>query len=716
MLVLKELPTGLVYKLHDGDDPHGMMGVMLRDASPHINRGRMSCRVRISRQTPDRSRDVVVSKGGIFLEHQANPVVCLSHNKNYVCGMAESNLGQYTVHVSKDGEGVDAETYFSQHSELGEQSFRLIENKVLRGASIGFLPVGLVTKSHAGGNLYSQWRLVEYSHLPLPDHPDCLVEAVFKGLDNKPLCGPLMDILKPMCPERPESVVSGFQSEVTIDGRKYVAVDFGLPVTKGHDSPKRGCVMVPLSGTAAQAVLNAGKSIADDDLAEDGRETDPHVTVRYGFMPSVEASEVERIALPYGPIGFTLGHTGVFAGSEHDVVYFTVNPNKSDGLVPSSPVSGVPTAVYPSSDRALWELHEALGDLSHEDTHPTYIAHACIAYVKPGLGEKYAKMIGYPRSGIGCFATELAYSSAGKERSIIPLVGTKSLKAKLNTSAIKSATVERQPAPTVHKTYLQRMRTKAMNPEDDDTLAGAAAPEQVDDTLPPDPSEVPADPNADPAADVDGMTDTMKPFAQLCHTAHEQLMQIMQGLDAGLSDTEHPQAGKMADKVKAALGKAIATVQAAYSDYQQAHTDQPDIPGAEAAPEGLDSDDDDDEIPDDDDDSELDTGDEVDDDEEDEPKSKEKAWAQYAVKSFQGYWDYIHTKAFAGDKPAMDDAARLLAEVAKDKQQPLPRRQKANVIAKRLRGGLVTKAADDWSGIKLEDLATLQKQVAAIAS
>jgi hypothetical protein len=272
-------------------------------------------------------------------------------------------------------------------------------------------------------------------------------------------------------------------------------------------------------------------------------------------------------------------------------------------------------------------------------------------------------------------------------------------------------------APPITKTYLQRMRIKAMNPEDDDTLNGAAGADQmpVDDTVPPDPNAPPVDPNADPSAeDMDGMTDQMKPFAQMCHTAHEQLLQITQGLEAALGDTEHPGAAKMAEKVKAAVGKAMATVTAAFGDYKNAHPDQPDIPGAEVAPEGLD-DESEDEIPDDDEDTDddVDAGDEIEEDEDDtddEPKPKEKAWAQYSVKCLQNYWDYINSKAFAGDKPAMDAAAALLAKVAADKKHPL--RNEARVVVKQLRGGIVTKAAtatdDGWGSFTPEDLKVLQ--------
>lgn len=212
---MSDYRTDAVYKLGPDGDPLGGLGLMLRDAHPTINAGKMSCRVRISRETPDRSRDIVRAKGAVLDNHQKNPVVCVAHNRNVICGLAEDRLGAYTVKAAPDGLGWDAETFFSQNTDVGEQTFRLVESKVFRGASIGFLPVaGKVTKSHFGGADYQQWELIEYSHLPIPDNPDCLVLAVEKGFGGKPLVPELMDILRPLVPERPVVVQGGWVSEV----------------------------------------------------------------------------------------------------------------------------------------------------------------------------------------------------------------------------------------------------------------------------------------------------------------------------------------------------------------------------------------------------------------------------------------------------------------------------------------------------------------------
>lgn len=212
-MILKDLRVGRVIKLHEGDDPGGLLGLALSDALPHTNAGKMSCRVVVSTGNVDRSNDVVVTKGIDLADHRRLPVVLLNHNRDYPVGYAEDPMGHYTVRLDGDNRLV-AETYFSKSTKIGEQAFRLVETGVLRGASIGFLPVpGSVEKSHAGGRLFKAARLCEYSHLVLPDNPEAVVLAVEKGFDRKPLCPELLNILSPLVPERAPVVPSGWEKK-----------------------------------------------------------------------------------------------------------------------------------------------------------------------------------------------------------------------------------------------------------------------------------------------------------------------------------------------------------------------------------------------------------------------------------------------------------------------------------------------------------------------
>jgi hypothetical protein len=67
----------------------------------------------------------------------------------------------------------------------------------------------------------------------------------------------------------------------------------------------------------------------------------------------------------------------------------------------------------------LVRLHDALGELPHTDTHPSYHAHATICYLLPGLGRKYA---GRPLvKGATVTVSRLTLCDRQGKESVIPL-------------------------------------------------------------------------------------------------------------------------------------------------------------------------------------------------------------------------------------------------------------------------------------------------------
>lgn len=116
----------------------------------------------------------------------------------------------------------------------------------------------------------------------------------------------------------------------------------------------------------AERLLTFAASIPDKDLAEDGREDDPHVTVKYG-LHDPDPESVRRALRGVKPIPIMFGKTSVFGADDHDVLYVVV---ESPYLV----------ALNKRLTKAL----------PVTDTHPKYVPHVTIAYLKPSLGQKYA--------------------------------------------------------------------------------------------------------------------------------------------------------------------------------------------------------------------------------------------------------------------------------------------------------------------------------------
>jgi phage head maturation protease len=131
---------------------------------------------------PDRAGDVVVPHGLRNRdEYLKNPVVLWAHNRFTLppigtCRRLDVNLDR-----------IVAETKFAQGVAFAEDLFRLYEQGVLRGWSIGFVPLEVAPREGAGdagrrGLRVEAWNLLEYSAVPVPENPGALTVAIQKGL------------------------------------------------------------------------------------------------------------------------------------------------------------------------------------------------------------------------------------------------------------------------------------------------------------------------------------------------------------------------------------------------------------------------------------------------------------------------------------------------------------------------------------------------------
>ena len=113
------------------------------------------------------------------------------------------------------------------------------------------------------------------------------------------------------------------------------------------------------------------KLVKDADLAKvdwNPRETEPHITVKYGLHTN-NVDDVREIISAQRPFTVKLGKTSIFPakeGSDYDVVKIDVDSPE------------------------LHAINKAIAENTKvTDTHPTYQPHVTIAYVKKGEGQKY---------------------------------------------------------------------------------------------------------------------------------------------------------------------------------------------------------------------------------------------------------------------------------------------------------------------------------------
>lgn len=146
---------------------------------------------------------------------------------------------------------------------------------------------------------------------------------------------------------------------------------------------------------------NATNGISTKDLTGDGRETEPHITLKYGLHDDNPAA-LKKALVGEGPIKAMIGKVSIFKGEDSDVVKLDID----------SP--------------ALHRLNAKVSDaLPHTDTHPDYTPHMTLAYVKPGEGQKYVGKSIEGLTGKEVSFPAVMFSAKDRSKTHIPLFGRK---------------------------------------------------------------------------------------------------------------------------------------------------------------------------------------------------------------------------------------------------------------------------------------------------
>lgn len=190
----------------------------------------------------------------------------------------------------------------------------------------------------------------------------------------------------------------------------------------GHDYAS---TQVQLPKEMAMKVKALAAQIPANDLAGDGVENDPHITVKYGLHHD-SAARVKDVLKGEMPVRFTLGPTTVFPATDE---------NQSDVLIVSA---------YSPDLHRLNQVVSAAAP--HIDTHADYRPHATIAYLKPGSGIKYAGRMDL--AGTEGLADAVIHSNRDGEKTQIPLAG-KVRKASTVFARISTGAGEFKPALTL---------------------------------------------------------------------------------------------------------------------------------------------------------------------------------------------------------------------------------------------------------------------------
>ena len=154
---------------------------------------------------------------------------------------------------------------------------------------------------------------------------------------------------------------------------------------------------VNLPESIAKKIREWGRQhIASGDIhPEEGNEDEIHVTVLFGLHDN-EPDEVEEALTDEPPVRLTLGKTSIFECDDYDVVKLDVESE---------------------------DLHRINAKLQkhcvYTATHPTYKPHCTIAYVKKGMGKRYAGDDTF--AGTELEIGEVLFSNKNREKTVIAL-------------------------------------------------------------------------------------------------------------------------------------------------------------------------------------------------------------------------------------------------------------------------------------------------------
>jgi hypothetical protein len=132
---------------------------------------------------------------------------------------------------------------------------------------------------------------------------------------------------------------------------------------------EKGCLMARISPSYSPNIVKFGKTVIPPEILytdpEDptyGYDKEPHVTIKYGFVPDLPRSEIAKILKGISPFDVYLTGLTQFNNDKFDVVKFDVDKN----------------------NETLMELRRRCDQYPNVDSYPDYHPHMTLAYVKKG--------------------------------------------------------------------------------------------------------------------------------------------------------------------------------------------------------------------------------------------------------------------------------------------------------------------------------------------
>jgi hypothetical protein len=278
----------------------------------------------------DQEGDIVEPGGLRMARHKTNPIVFLNHGfvagvpgMSLPIGKCETPEGNYTCWYDPAADRAYATVYFAKNSPDAYVVFSLYAEDVLRGFSIGFMPIRikgllrqLVGRKRPGQHVVEA-DLVELSCVGVPANPDALRVKMDRGLGD--ISPELFKSLDAVAAKPKTWSASGF----TLQRRLPSVIAKGASMPTAEENLECHAILFPADGfTAASAKewLAKGNYTPEHDFPErDIVEVAPGATTGFSVKGwgyyRFPAAEVDVSSITTVPLAD--GVVGVYAAKAH---------------------------------------------------------------------------------------------------------------------------------------------------------------------------------------------------------------------------------------------------------------------------------------------------------------------------------------------------------------------------------------------------------------
>lgn len=160
----------------------GILKQYIHDETKSLDDADRTIRWTITTGNVDRDRDVVTPGGVKTDAYLKNPIVLFGHDYHNLPVAKTTNLRQDGNKWSADAQFASADLY-----PFADTVYRMVKGGFLNASSIGFRPMEWTFNEDRRGVDFMSIELLEWSVVPVPAHPEALVEARSAGIDIAPL-------------------------------------------------------------------------------------------------------------------------------------------------------------------------------------------------------------------------------------------------------------------------------------------------------------------------------------------------------------------------------------------------------------------------------------------------------------------------------------------------------------------------------------------------